>query len=408
MLDGRPHTPALLGGPPAVTGEVPPWPPIDPDQDGALLAVARTQQWWSKGGRAVMSFERGFAAAHGARHGIACTNGTHALELALRALGVGPGDEVIVPAMTFVATSMAVMLVGARPVPVDVAPDTWCLDVAACRRAIGPHTRAIVPVHFAGHIADMAALTAMAEAAGLHVIEDAAHAHGARRGGISAGAAAPLAAFSFQNFKLMTAGEGGLLLANDDALAERARLITNCGRPDGDRRYAHLVLGSNMRMTEFQGAVLAVQLARLDARAELRARRARQLRDVLARLGGLRLQAVAADVDRHAWYMVVMEIEPQAFGGLPRQSIVDALNAEGVPAYRIYPAVQDVPHFAADFARRGGDPAALAPTPVARRLAERGIWLHHRILLGGDALIDQVGEAFHKIAVHADAIRTRI
>jgi 3-amino-5-hydroxybenzoate synthase len=404
MLNVKPNIPAVLGGQPAVTKALPAWPPNDPAQDAALLAVARTSQWWSKGGTEVSTLENRFAAFHGAKFATACTNGTHALELALRALGVGPGDEVIVPAMTFVATSMAVMLVGALPVPVDVEQGTWCMDVDACRQAIGPRTRAIMPVHFAGHMVDLHALSALARSAGLPIIEDAAHAHGAVRGGISAGGSSQFSAYSFQNFKLMTAGEGGMLLSNDEALAERARLIANCGRPEGDRSYNHKVLGSNMRMTEFQGAILNVQLDRLEERADIRSRRAKQLRDALRPMNNVHLQAVASDVDRHSWYMVVMEVDAQSFGGMSREKIVEALVAEGVPAYRMYPRVQDVPHFAGDFARLGGDPAALPATPVSKRLAEQGIWLHHRILLGSEALIEQVAAAFRKIADHTEAI----
>lgn len=403
MLDVNRDILAIQSGKPLVTEPLPEWPPNDAAQERALLAVARSTEWWSKGGTEVGRFERRFAAAHGAKHAIACTNGTHALELALRALEIGPGDEVIVPAMTFVATSMAVMLVGARPVPVDVDRESWCMDAEACRRAITPRTRAIMPVHFAGHMANLRALSAVAEAAGIPIVEDAAHAHGAARGGVAAGASSVFAAFSFQNFKLMTAGEGGILLANDDELADRARLIANCGRPDGDRSYNHLVLGSNMRMTEFQGALLNVQLDRLDERADLRSLRARQLREALRQMNDLHLQAVAPDVDRHSWYMVVMEVGPQSFGGLHRDRVVEALVAEGVPAYRMYPRIQDVPHFAVDLARLGDATLELPPAPVSKELAERGIWLHHRVLLGSETLVEQVADAFRRVADHGDA-----
>lgn len=399
--------PAMLGGKPAITGPLPVWPPVDPAQERAMLDVLRTDQWWSKGGSAVARFERDFAAAHGTRFAIACTNGTHALELAFRALGIGPGDEVIVPAMTFVATGMAAMLVGARPIPVDVDPHDWCIDASAVRAALTSATKAVVPVHFAGHVADMTALLAVAREAGIAVIEDAAHAHGAARYGRPTGGFGDFSAYSFQNFKLMTAGEGGMLLANDEELARRARLVSHCGRPDGDRTYAHLVLGSNMRMTEFQGALLNCQLDRLEERAELRERRARRLREGLAALNGIQLQTVAADVDRHSWYMVVMAVDEAAFGGLSRQQIVDALIAEGLPAYRMYPRIHDVPHFAGDFARLGGDPALLPESPVAADIAARGIWLHHRLLLGDEMLIDETVGAFARIARHGERLRKK-
>lgn len=397
--------PAMLGGQPALAGPLPAWPPQDPAQEEAILQVLRTDQWWSKGGSAVTRFEESFARAHGTRFAIACTNGTHALELAFRALGIGAGDEVIVPAMTFVATGMAAMLVGARPVPVDIDPHDWCISPDAIRAALTPATKAVVPVHFAGHVADMDAIMALADEAGIAVVEDAAHAHGAARNGRSAGSCGAFSAYSFQNFKLMTAGEGGMLLANDEALARRARLVSHCGRPDGDRTYAHLVLGSNMRMTEFQGALLQCQLDRLEERAALREARARRLRAGLASLNGVRVQTVAADVERHSWYMAVMAIDEAAFGRVPRQRIVDALVAEGVPAYRMYPRIQDVPHFAGDFARLGGDLTRLPESPVSADLAANGIWLHHRLLLGEEALIDQTVEAFARILRHGEQLR---
>lgn len=397
--------PVLLGGMPSVTSKLPAWPPADPAQERAVLDVLATDQWWSKGGTTVTKLEREFARRHGAPFGIACTNGTHALELAFRALGIGPDDEVIVPAMTFVATGMAAMLVGARPVPVDVDPSDWCLDPEAVRAALTPATKAIVPVHFAGHVADMNALVAVGRNAGIAVIEDAAHAHGAARGGRPAGSFGDFAAYSFQNFKLMTAGEGGMLLAADAELARRARLVSSCGRPDGDRTYAHVLLGSNMRMTEVQGALLNCQLARLEERAELREARARRLRAGLSVQNGIQLQAIASEVDRHSWYMVVMAVDEEAFGGLSRQQVVDALVAEGVPAYRMYPRIQDVPHFSSDYARLGGDPARLPDSPVSADLAARGIWLHHRLLLGDDVLIDQTVEAFARVAEYGERLR---
>jgi len=400
---GVADNPALVGGGPTVRPTLPRWPPVDDGQRAGLLRVLDSGEWWSRGGAAVATFERDFAAAHGARHGIACTNGTHALELALRCLDIGPGDEVIVPAMTFAATGMAVMLVGARPIPVDVDPASWCIDVDQVARALSPATRAVIPVHFAGRLAAMPALCALAAEAGIAVVEDAAHAHGARRDGRPAGSYGDFAAFSFQNFKLMTAGEGGMLLANDAALAATARTVAHCGRPPGDGGYRHTHLGSNMRMSEFQAAVLQAQLERLEERARLREDRALRLRDRLRGINGLRLQEAGAG--RHACYMLVAQLDEQGLDGLSRDEFVAALVAEGVPAFRMYPSIASLEHFAGDFARLGGDPAALPPTPVSDALGERGLWLHHRILLGDAGLVDEVGDAVAKVIAGADRLR---
>ena len=226
----------------------------------------------------------------------------------------------------------------------------------------------------------------------------AAQAQGANRAGAPAGAFGTFAAFSFQNFKLMTAGEGGILLTNDRSLAETARLIGNCGRPDGDRGYRHDVLGTNARMTEFQGAILNVELDRLEGRAVLRASRAKTLRRGLAHINGIRLQSEGPVNMRHAYYMVVFECDRGAFGGLPRDAIVAALNAEGVQAFRMYPVIQDTGHFAKEYRRLGGDPAAIERCPISHRLADNGIWLHHRVLLGSNEVVEQTAAAVAKVA----------
>lgn len=391
--------PAILSGHPALSEPLPPWPPQDKNYLASLENVLISGQWWSMGGHEVKRFEKRFAEIHQAQSAIACTNGTHALELALRALNIGPGDEVIVPSMTFVATSMAVMLVGATPIAVDVDPDHWCMDPEAILPALSPNTKALIPVHFAGHICDMEAILAIAQAHNLAVIEDAAHAHAAIRGDKYAGSFGDMAAFSFQNFKLMTAGEGGILLSNDPDLTTRAQLIANCGRPAGDNRYQHILPGSNMRLSEFQGAVLNIQCDHLQERADRRDRNGRLLMTLLGNIPGVQVQKCHPDIDRHSYYMMVFTCDPQAFGGLSRDKIVTALNAEMVPAFRLYPRIQDTAHFRES---RVNTSSVAQKCPISKQLAENGIWLHHRILLADERLVHQVGEALLKI-VHYGA-----
>ncbi|MCP4656357.1 MAG: DegT/DnrJ/EryC1/StrS family aminotransferase [bacterium] len=396
-IDPREEKPALLGGGPGVRAPLPAWPQHTELELEFLKQTLESGSWWRMTGRQLKQFEADFARYHGARFGLAVTNGTHALELALRVLDVGPGDEVIVPAMTFIATAMPPFTLRARAVPVDVLEDTWCLDPKAMEAAIGPRTRAVIPVHFAGQGADMTALLRLGDAHSIPVIEDAAHAHGGRWNGRPVGSFGRMAAYSFQNFKLLTAGEGGMLLFHDEADFEKATLLANCGRAPQDTRYEHTLLGSNYRISEFQGAVLNAQLSRLGEQGERREANAAQLDRHLEQIEGVYPQQRDPRTDRHAYYMYVFTYRPEAFNGIDRSLFVRALVAEGVPAFRMYPRVQDTEFFAAAWEQTGGDSTQLPDCPVSRQQADLGIWIHHRALLGDAALVEQVAGAIAKI-----------
>jgi 3-amino-5-hydroxybenzoate synthase len=388
---------AVDGGAPAVTRPFPNWPLHDELEATLLKEVLDSGTWWKATGTQVRKFEQDFAHVHGASYGLAVTNGTHALELALRALNIGEGDEVIIPSMTFIATATAVFCAGACPVAVDVQKDTWCLDPDAIESAITPSTRAVIAVHFAGHVADMEHLAEVCHRHGIYLIEDACHAHGARWNGKPAGSFGVAAAFSFQNFKLMTAGEGGMLLINDDRMYERAILCSNCGRPPDDTVYNHVVLGSNYRMSEFQGAVLNAQLTRLERLAEHRERIAQYLDKLLEGVLGVRPQGRDARVSRHAHYMYVFEYDPEYFAGLPRAQFVEALKAEGIPTYRMYPRVQDTTFYGIELAKRGLLLDRQPECPVGLAISMRGVWIHHRVLLGDEGMVEQVRSAMEKV-----------
>ena len=210
-----------------------------------------------------LEFEKAFAAYHGARHGIAVTNGTAALEVAMAALNIGPGDEVIVPDFTFVATASAVLFANALPVMVDVDPESHCLDPVLTEAAITSKTKVIIAVNMGGHPADLDALSELARRHGIHLIEDSAHAHGSEWRGKKIGTFGTAATFSFQSSKLMTAGEGGIIISSDDAFERQARSVHDCGRMPGEWFYSHFIYGSNYRLSEWQGAILNVQLGRL-------------------------------------------------------------------------------------------------------------------------------------------------
>lgn len=237
--------------------------PTISEEDVRLVSDAVASGWVSSLGSYIDKFERQFAAFCGVRHCVTTANGTVAIHLALKVLGIGPGDEVIVPDLTFVATANMVALAGAKPVIADVRASDWCLDPASVERAITSRTRALIPVHLYGHPAEMNELRAIAQAHGLKVIEDAAEAHGARYRGRRVGGLGDCATFSFYGNKVITTGEGGALTTDSDEIAERARFLRDHAMSK-QRRYWHAEIGYNYRMTNLQAALGVAQLARID------------------------------------------------------------------------------------------------------------------------------------------------
>jgi dTDP-4-amino-4,6-dideoxygalactose transaminase len=309
---------------------------------------------WFVLGPEVEAFEAAFAAYHGAPHAVGVANGTDAVELALRAAGVGPGDEVITVAHTAVATVCAVERAGATPVLVDIDPHTFTLDVAAARAAVTPRTRAVVPVHLYGHPADLAGLTELARWAGLLLVEDCAQAHGARYRGRPVGTYGDLAAFSFYPTKNLGAcGDGGAVLTRDAALAERLRRLRHYGQTD---RYHHAERGVNSRLDEVQAAVLGVKLAALDRHNDARRALADRYRCGLA---GVQVPGEYPDGDavRHVYHLYVVRH--------PRRDALRARLAErGVGTLVHYP----VPvHRQPAYADLGYRPGSLPHTERAAR-----------------------------------------
>ncbi|KPA92111.1 putative PLP-dependent enzyme [Pseudomonas asplenii] len=394
---------AIHGGTPLRQTAYPQWPHYGPEEEQALLRSLRQGHWWRMQGNENLAFEQSFTQVHGGHSAFAVANGTVALEIALQAAGVMPGDEVIVPAFTFISTSMACQRIGATAIPVDVCADTLCIDPAAIEANITPRTRVIIPVHMSGHMSDMASLSRIADQHRLVLIQDAAHAHGAQGlGGAKIGDYGTLACFSFQNFKLMTAGEGGLVLCPNEALREKVFLYGNCGRPLGDRSYQHTVVGTNARLGEFNAAVLSAQLERLPAQNELRQHNARLLMDALNHDALVIPQGRTADAHVHPYYMVLFTLpEDGDLGQLDRNQVVDALVAEGIPAFRAYQAIYRIPSFWQAPAPAHYDQAHfITHCPVTERVASRGIWIHHRALLGSEQDTLDIALAVRKVVQH--------
>lgn len=292
---------------------------------------------WLTQGPKVAAFEKGFAERHQVKHALATTSCTTALHLALAALGIGPGDEVIVPAFTWVATANAVLYCGATPVFADVRRDTYNIDPEDVVRRLTPHTKAVIPVHLFGLTADMNALRSVLPT-GVRIVEDAACASGAAYKGVPAGGLGDFAAFSFHPRKSITTGEGGMLTTNDTELADIANMLRNHGaslseeqRHLGPRPYLlpeFNLLGFNYRMTDLQGAVGLVQLGKLDRFLAERRQWAEWYRRELAAVTWLRPPVVPDGYD-HAWQAYVTYVDP-AIAPYPRNEIMDILQQRGI------------------------------------------------------------------------------
>jgi len=303
---------AVRGGTPVRRKPFAPWPQYTEKDLERLREVVASRNW---GGfpfpnRLAAEFAARFAEAHGARYGLAVANGTVALQIALRAINLGFGEEVIVPAYTWEGTAAAVLFEGGVPVFVDVREDTWCLDDRLVEQAITPRTKAILPVHLAMRFANMDALKNIASRHGLALIEDCAHAHGGCWRGRGAGSMGDLGCFSLQSSKLMTSGEGGVVITSNLEYFEIAQSYTNCGRASETDRYQRRLVGSNFRITELQAALLLGQLERLAEQNQRRSENARRLTGRLAQIPGIQVLPPDPDIDQEAIYQYVFRYCP--------------------------------------------------------------------------------------------------
>lgn len=336
--------------------------------------------WISSRGPYLDRFEAEFAARYGAT-AVATSNGTVALHLVLAAAGIGPGDEVVVPALTYVATANAVTYCGARPVFVDVTPDTWCIDPEQVAAAIGPRTRAVIAVDVYGHPADYPRLRRICAANGVLLVADAAESLGARLDDVPTGALADASTFSFFGNKIMTCGEGGCVTASDPGLVERMRLLRNQGM-DPQRRYFFPVVGFNYRLTNVAAALLCAQLDRVDAMIAQRERVIAGYESALADVAALTPQPVAPQVRRAPWMasFLVGDVGDRT----ARDALAERLASQGVETRPFFVPLHELPPY-----RAGGE--AQPRLPVAEDLARRGINLPTYEELSADDVAEIAG-----------------
>lgn len=398
---------AIRGGKPTVSVAFPTWPYHDECEQAALRRVLDGGVW-GIGGEETVRFEQAFAEHVGARHALTVTNGTVSLEIALRAFGIGYGDEVILPPYTFYATASALMSVGAVPVFVDIDPATYNIDPELAEAAITDRTKAIIPVHIGGRPADMDAITAIAERHGLRVLEDAAHAHGAEWQGRRAGSIGDAGSFSFQSSKALTAGEGGCIVTNDEDVRLCCWTVLNGGRLPKREWYEHFNISTNGRLSQFQAAILRCQLERLDKQIERRTRNAERLRSVLGEYKFIELLAEDERITRNTYHFFVIKYRSDHCRGVGRDRFIEALEAEGVPAFSGYKCLYKQPVFGSpEMVRRTGAtlPYSHLRLEHTETATERqAVWLPQNVLLGSEEQMEAVGRAVGKIHAHAETL----
>jgi dTDP-4-amino-4,6-dideoxygalactose transaminase len=400
---------AMLGGKKAKGKPFPVWPHYDSNEDRALKEVLESRVWWRTPGTKTLEFEKSFAKFHGARHGIAVTNGTAALEVTIAALGINAGDEVIVPNFTFVATASAVLFANALPVLVDVDPETYCIDPDLVEDAITSKTKAIIAVHMGGHPADLDRLKKIASRKRLALIEDSAHAHASEWRGQRVGTFGVAGTFSFQASKLITAGEGGMIISNNDKFEVQARSVHDCGRMPGEWFYSHFIYGSNYRLSEWQGAILQVQLGRLDQQTKRRHHNARLLDRLLQAIPGITPQKLDDRCTRNGQYAYIFHVNKKEFAGLSTERFIEALNAEGIPHQASYPPLHQLDMFRnGEYRKRLSGKQAKekhkflkAKFPVTQRAAWETVWLPQPVLLGDEEDMHEIAAAIAKIQKNA-------
>jgi dTDP-4-amino-4,6-dideoxygalactose transaminase len=396
---------AVFGGEPVRAESYPVWPVFDERDVEAVSDVVRSGNWggFPYPGPQTTEFLRRFLEIQGGEYAVAMANGTVTMEVACRAAGVGWGDEVIVPAYTFQATAAAPLAAGAIPVIVDIDPESYCIDPEAIEAAITPQTKAVIPVHLGAQMADMDAIMDIAERYNLVVIEDSAHAHGAKWRGQGAGTIGHFGSFSLQSSKIMTSGEGGVLICKTAELAERAASIINCGRP-ADSEGKQFTMGANYRMSELHSALANVAIERFPEQAKERAEMAAYMDEALSEIPGIRLLKRDPRHTARSFYRYIFAIDPEVFG-VTHEIVCLALHKEGIPVELGYEAMHRYELFQPQLSRLPV-PSAFPERfqfdelhlPEAECAAEReAVWFDENVFRAGRQGVDDAVAAMQKV-----------
>jgi dTDP-4-amino-4,6-dideoxygalactose transaminase len=407
--------PAFLGGQPVRTKGYQSWPIVDAADEKSVLEVVRAGRWYRN--RSVHEFEQTYAKLNETEYCVATSSGTSALLTSLGALGAGPGDEVIVPPYTFMATISVVLLHYAMPVFVDSDRETFLMDPAKLEAAITDRTAAIIPVHIGGSVADMDRICGIADKHKVPVIGDACQAHLAEWRGRSAGSWGTSGCYSFQVSKNLCSGEGGAILTNDEAMANKCYAFHTCCRKRSGASSHFAYEGgrnTNVRMTEFQGALLLSQMDGVAERAKTRSENAAYLSGMLREIPGILPARMYEGCTLNAYHLYMFRFQPEKFANLSRNQFVRALRAEGIPCSTGYHPlnkaefIRDALH-SRPYVRVYGKAAiekwaGQNACPENDKLCNEAVWFMQNMFLGPRSDMDEIVEAIRKIQAHAPAV----
>lgn len=415
---------AIKGGAPVRNGSWGKW-PIVGDEETRLIKEVTESGVWSYNGPMETEFKRKWAEFTGTRHAIAAANGTVTLQMAWEALGIGCGDEVIVPGLTWQATAASVIDVNAVPVRVDVEPDTLCIDPAAMEAAVTSRTRAVAAVHMYGTICNMDEILRIAGKHGLYVVEDCAHQHGSVYKGKKVGAVGDIGSFSLQQSKVLTSGEGGLLTTGSSRLAEKLEALRNCGRrPVISEAFGtdtgnyvsegYFIQSGNYRITEFQAAILLAQLERLPAQIALRDENAQYFNSRLSTLDGVKPMRRVPGTEVQSYFNLAFRYDKNAFKGLPAKKFREALSTEmdfpftacysPLNACELYAPLTKRRHHLSEEYVKAIDPERFRLPVCTKAFEDEAVCAHHKILLETGKDMDLIIEAIIKIRENVDEI----
>jgi Predicted pyridoxal phosphate-dependent enzyme apparently involved in regulation of cell wall biogenesis len=415
---GAADKPALLGGPKIRSERFPSWPVSGELEERALIETLRSGNWYRGNGQQTKKFEDAYRKLTGARHCLATANGTSALYVSLNALAIEPGDEVIVPPYTFIATINVVLRQYALPVFVDTNINTFQIDAEKIEAAISPRTKAIIPVHLGGSACDLDTILSVSRKHGIAVIEDACQAHLAEWRNRKVGTYGKTGCFSFQASKNLTSGEGGAVLTDDEELYDRCYTFHNNGSglkaPSGN--FAYSGSGDNRRMVEIEAALLLRQMTRLEEQSKRRTANALYLTSLLKEIPGIIPAQMHEGCTRNAYHLYMFRYRNAEFGGLPRKTFLKALAAEGIPASRGYSPLNKEPFLKAALQSRSYQklfPGSVLSSweernecPANNQLCNEAVWFTQNMFLGTKSDMDQIAEAIRKIKKHAGELMT--
>lgn len=410
---GTPGRPALVGGTKVRSAPFPSWPVFDQTEERALVEVVRSGHWYRGSGEMVKKFEAAYAQLTGAKFCLATANGTSALYASLNAVGVEPGDEVVLPPYTFIATVNVVLRQHALPIFVDSDLETFQMDAKKLETGITERTEAIILVHLGGSACDMDAILNIARKQKVPVIEDACQAHLGEWRGKKVGTWGTTGCFSFQASKNLNSGEGGAILTADEGIRDRAYAFHNSGSglKHIGTSFTYASSGANLRMTEFQAAMLLAQMSRIERQAQTRTDNARYLTSMLKEIPGIVPARMYDGCTRNAYHLYMFRYQQEQFAGLPRERFLKALSAEGIPAASGYTPLNTQPFLKQALKSRGYQaiyPAKVlhdwqerTACPVNDRLCQEAVWLTQNVMLAKRADMGQIAEAVRKIQHYA-------